>query len=239
MFRLVAPLLAVFVLAAGFAVAQAPATEGKPADGPLEIFRLRPSADDAASVKTALAVLDDEIARLEEANARRKGGVREANQERIDDIKVRRKELASGFSAAKWQAMVRDVFQAMEVDRVGNAKLDDTTLWNLSQNPAFVNAGKSTVMFNCVPCHLPSLRGKGESSEAFAPDLTDHHWIHGGRPSEVLQFITHGKPQIGMPGWGDIIGSKKVAEVAAYVLSKHQEGEPIYQQASNVPVATE
>jgi hypothetical protein len=205
----------------------------------IDLFRLRPTAEDPASIKTALAALDEEIARLEETNSRRKGGVREANQERIDEIKVSRKELNGGFSVEKWQSLLRDVFQAMEVDRIGQAKLDDTTLWNLSRNPAFVAAGKSTVMFNCVPCHLPSLRGKSESSEAFAPDLTDTWWIHGGRPSEVLQFITHGKPQIGMPGWGDIIGSKKVTEVAAYVLSKHQEGEPIQVQASNVPVVAE
>jgi hypothetical protein len=203
------------------------------------IFQLRPKAEDPASVKSALTALDEEVGRLIEANEKRKGGVKAANQERIEEIQAARRELAQTFSLAKWQSTLRDVFNAMEVDRIAKAKFDDTSLWNLSQNAAFVKAGKSTVMFNCVPCHLPSLRGKSESPQAFAPDLTDTWWIHGGHPHEVLEFITHGKPQIGMPGWGDLIGAKKVTEVAAYVLSKHKEGEPIQQQASNVPVVTE
>ena len=31
----------------------------------------------------------------------------------------------------------------------------------------------------------------------------------------------------GMPTWGPVLGAKKVSEVTAYILSKHQEGEPI------------
>jgi hypothetical protein len=42
-----------------------------------------------------------------------------------------------------------------------------------------------------------------------------------------------------MPPWGSIIGQKKVVEVTAYVLSKHREGEPVYEYGTVVPTVTE
>jgi hypothetical protein len=30
-----------------------------------------------------------------------------------------------------------------------------------------------------------------------------------------------------MPTWGPVLGAKKITEAVAYLLSKHQEGEPI------------
>src|SRR4051812_27461102 len=46
----------------------------------------------------------------------------------------------------------------IETSRLTVAKLDDASLWKMSQNPAFVDAGKVTYNANCAACHLPSLR---------------------------------------------------------------------------------
>lgn len=216
----VPPMLSSSGLAAG--AATVPQT---PPD--ITLYQLNPSPANPADVSAALAQADRELERLERVNNARRGPPKEEGMERIAELKARRKEVAAKFTKESWDGMVRALFLAMETDRVAATKFDDASLWNLSRNPAFLEAGQATVVNLCAPCHLPNLQGHGAGTDAFGPDLTDTKWIHGGKPSEIYDFITHGAFTKGMPPWGSIIGAKKVAEVAAVVLSKHKEGEPI------------
>lgn len=104
---------------------------------------------------------------------------------------------------------------------------NDAKFWEMSRNPVFVEAGKQTFNSNCIPCHLPSLRGKSENPAAVGPDLTDTAWIHGGTPKEIYNTVSKGVLAKGMPSWEPLLGQKKTAEAVAYVLSHHQPGEPI------------
>lgn len=115
----------------------------------------------------------------------------------------------------------------VESDRLSVAQLDDSSLWKMSRNPTFVSAGKIVYDANCAACHLVSLRGKTESVAAIGPDLTDTLWVHGGNPVEVYDVIAKGILTKGMPTWGPVLGSRKISEVTAYILSKHKEGEPV------------
>ena len=119
----------------------------------------------------------------------------------------------------------------IEAQRLTAAKLDDASLWKMSQNAGFVEAGKAVFEANCVACHLASMRGKTESPVAIGPDLTDTKWTHGGKPTEVHDLITKGVLTKGMPTWGPVLGAKKISEVTAYIMSKHKEGEPIVIEA--------
>lgn len=122
------------------------------------------------------------------------------------------------------------VTQAMakiDAERLAAAPPDDASLWKMSQNPTFVESGKALYVSNCAACHLVSMRGKSESPAAIGPDLTDTAWIYGGKPSEVYDLITKGVLAKGMPGWGPVLGPRKVGEVTAYIISKHKEGDPI------------
>jgi cytochrome c oxidase cbb3-type subunit III len=115
----------------------------------------------------------------------------------------------------------------IEASRLNTTKLDDGTLWKMSQNPTFVSAGQALFNANCAACHLATLRGKSESPAAIGPDLTDTTWLHGGRPTEVYDLITKGVLTKGMPTWGPVLGARKITELTAYILSKHKEGEPV------------
>ena len=115
----------------------------------------------------------------------------------------------------------------IETQRLAAARIDDATLWQMSQNPAFVDSGKAVYLANCAACHLPSLRGKTESAAAIGPDLTDREWLHGGNPTQVYNLITNGVLTKGMPTWGPVLGAKKISEVTAFILSKHKEGETV------------
>ncbi len=115
----------------------------------------------------------------------------------------------------------------IETTKLSVAKVDDASLWKMSQNAEFVNAGKALYDANCAACHLASLRGKTESAAAIGPDLADNLWIHGGKPTEIHDLITKGVLLKGMPAWGPVLGTKKITELTAYILSKHKEGDPI------------
>jgi cytochrome c oxidase cbb3-type subunit 3 len=124
------------------------------------------------------------------------------------------------------QALTAEM-QQIEAARLSVAKLDDATLWKMSQNAAIVDAGKVVFVANCAACHLASARGKSENPGAIGPDLTDQEWIHGGKPTEVYDTITKGVLAKGMPTWGPVLGAKKISEVTAFIFSKHKEGEPV------------
>ncbi len=110
---------------------------------------------------------------------------------------------------------------------------NDAKFWEMSRNPVFVEAGRLTFQSNCVPCHLPSMRGKSENPAAVGPDLTDTAWIHGGTPKEIYTTVSKGVVTKGMLAWEPVLGQKQTVEVVAYLLSHHQPGETITVQLSN------
>lgn len=125
----------------------------------------------------------------------------------------------------------------IEAGRLASAQVDDASLWQMSRNAAFVEAGKVVYDANCVACHLPSLRGKSENAAAIGPDLTDTSWVHGGKPTEIHALITQGVLTKGMPTWGPVLGARKITDVTAFILSRHQEGEPILVVPGTTPPA--
>jgi cytochrome c oxidase cbb3-type subunit III len=125
------------------------------------------------------------------------------------------------------------VTQAMakiETERLSATSLDDASLWKMSQNATFIENGRALYVSNCAACHLVSLRGKSETLTAIGPDLTDTAWIYGGKPTEVFDLISKGVIAKGMPGWGPMLGARKVGEITAYIMSKHKEGDPIVRE---------
>lgn len=108
----------------------------------------------------------------------------------------------------------------------GAVKMTDADLWKMSRNPVVVEAGKAVFTTNCVACHLASLKGKAETPTAVGASLIGTKWITGGKPLDLINTVTKGTTR-GMQPWGSILGTKKISEVVAYVLSHHTEGEPI------------
>ncbi|MDE3084248.1 MAG: c-type cytochrome [Verrucomicrobiota bacterium] len=114
--------------------------------------------------------------------------------------------------------------ETAKLTEASSEKLDNATLWKMSRNPVFIDAGRATFNSTCVSCHKESLRGVDEGG--IGADLRDQSWIHGGQPADILHTVTSGVPAKGMPTWGPVLGTKKITELVAYILSYHQEGEP-------------
>lgn len=98
----------------------------------------------------------------------------------------------------------------------GNASVDDASLWAMSRNAIFVEAGRATYKATCASCHGEQLAG------GIGPSLIDATWVHGGEPLAVKTVVDQGVLVKGMPAWGPVLGGRKVSEVVAFVLSHHQ-----------------
>jgi len=128
-------------------------------------------------------------------------------------------------------AVVEQQLAAIEAAKLAAApSLDDASLWKMSRNPVFVEAGRATFTTTCASCHNEKLTG------GIGPNLVDHLWIHGGRPTEIYATATNGVLAKGMPAWGPVLGAKKVSEAVAFILSHHTEGEPVEKQAAWTPL---
>ncbi len=100
----------------------------------------------------------------------------------------------------------------------GNEAVDDASLWTMSRNAVFVDAGRETYKATCASCHGEKLAG------GIGPSLLDDVWIHGGSPMAVHVAVNDGILVKGMPAWGPVLGSRKVSEVVAFVMSHHEPG---------------
>lgn len=128
------------------------------------------------------------------------------------------------------EAAVEQQLAVIEAARLAAAPvLDEGSLWKMSRNPLFVEAGRATFNSTCASCHTDKLTG------AIGPNLVDRLWIHGGSPLQVYATVERGVLAKGMPPWGPVLGSKKISEVVAYVLSYHHEGEPVEVEKEWVP----
>ncbi|WOO40215.1 cbb3-type cytochrome c oxidase N-terminal domain-containing protein [Rubellicoccus peritrichatus] len=92
---------------------------------------------------------------------------------------------------------------------------DNALFWEMSENAAFVTAGKVIYDANCTPCHGANLEG------GIGFSLVDGEWVHGAQPSSIYNTIYDGVPDKGMQAWGTLLGQKRITEVVAYVLSKN------------------
>lgn len=115
-------------------------------------------------------------------------------------------------AAALQQDLAR--IEAIKLADAG-APRDNASLWKMSRNAVFVDAGRKTFMCTCASCHGPTLTG------GVGPNLTDAVWLHGGSPLEVLHTVEVGVPAKGMIAWGPMLGSKKINELTAFILSHH------------------
>lgn len=107
--------------------------------------------------------------------------------------------------------------------------INDDKLWEMSKDPKLVSAGAATFSTTCVACHAPDLSGHLAGVKLPGLPINDHEWKHGGNPTQVLTLVRKGSPDVtkGMPPWEPQLGLQRVVEVVAFILSKHQQGEPV------------
>jgi cytochrome c oxidase cbb3-type subunit 3 len=127
-----------------------------------------------------------------------------------------------------------------QLARMAEGGINDESLALMATIPETVARGRELFATYCVVCHLD--RGQG----LVGPNLTDGHWLHGGKPTDILRIVTDGVPAKGMAAWGGQLGPSRVQDLVAFVLSikntnvpgKAPEGEPEAAGAEETPEAT-
>ena len=129
----------------------------------------------------------------------------------------------------QWQ---KEVEQAEQKYGPLYAKLAETPIEELANDPKAVKMGQRLFANNCAVCHGSTARG----SFGF-PNLTDDDWLYGGSPAKIKETLTIGRTAA-MPAWEAIIGNEGIVQVSHYVraLSGQKnvdqtladKGQPIY-----------
>ncbi len=111
-----------------------------------------------------------------------------------------------------WQRLASD---EAEVARkmAASQPISDELLAKLSRDPQTIDRAQQVFTSQCAQCH--GARGEGK----IGPNLTDDHFLHGKKPTEIYQTITNGYVRKGMPAWGVLLGPEKVRGLASYVVS--------------------
>jgi len=109
------------------------------------------------------------------------------------------------------------------------AQISDDKLWAMSKDSKIVEAGAAIYNTTCIACHAPDMSAQLAGAKLPGLPLNDQEWKHGGSPTQILNLVRKGAPDLtkGMPPWEPQLGLQRVIEVVAYVLSKHQPGEPV------------
>jgi cytochrome c oxidase cbb3-type subunit 3 len=116
-----------------------------------------------------------------------------------------------------------------EVQQKELSLISDDKLWEMSKDAKVVEAGAATYNTTCVACHAPDMSAHIAGAKLPGLPLNDKEWKHGGNPVQLLNIVRKGAPDVtkGMPPWEPQLGLKRVVEVVAFVLSKHEKGEPV------------
>jgi cytochrome c oxidase cbb3-type subunit III len=93
--------------------------------------------------------------------------------------------------------------------------MSDAALVALVADQTRMEKGAALYAANCTPCH------RADGGGVVGPNLTDDHWIHGGKPSQILRTITAGVPDKGMPPWGQTLKPGDPPLLTAWVIHLH------------------
>lgn len=99
--------------------------------------------------------------------------------------------------------------QAAEILKMGPPS--DESIVRLAKDTTMMAGAAALYQAKCSPCH--GAKGQG----VIGPNLTDDHWIHGGRPVQIYTIIAEGVPAKGMLTWKTQLRPMELLTLAAYV----------------------
>jgi cytochrome c oxidase cbb3-type subunit 3 len=121
--------------------------------------------------------------------------------------------LAGPSIQQEYQAEQNQLEVMLASEAAKGANISEADLVAYAKDLAKVKAGKELFQVRCVACH--GAAGQG----LIGPNLTDEHWLHGGKLTDVSKSITNGIPDKGMPPWGPVMSPEQIHSVVAFIRS--------------------
>jgi cytochrome c oxidase cbb3-type subunit 3 len=125
-------------------------------------------------------------------------------------------ELGPGVTLVEEYERVKQADEVTELTRLAGTKkvlASDDELAALLKNSERKQKGQTAYASKCASCH--GAQGQG----GIGPNLTDKHWIHGGKLSQILATVVNGVPDKGMPGWGPLMSAEDSQDLVLFVRS--------------------
>jgi cytochrome c oxidase cbb3-type subunit 3 len=120
----------------------------------------------------------------------------------------------NGATAAQSYETDMREFREMVAAKTLGTEINEDGLTRLMNDPMMMRDARTVFSSRCVQCHAD--RGQGN----IGPNLTDDHWLNGdGSLTALLEIVKDGRPQKGMPTWGQKLRPVELAQVVAYVGS--------------------
>jgi cytochrome c oxidase cbb3-type subunit III len=82
-----------------------------------------------------------------------------------------------------------------------------------AKEPKVIAAGRARFAKTCASCHGDQAQG------LIGPNLTDSHWLHGGKVSQIFNTVVKGVPAKGMPPWGRAIPPEELSALVSFIRS--------------------
>lgn len=108
-----------------------------------------------------------------------------------------------------------ETVQATLVAKAGSGAVNEDTLKGFLKDEGKKKLGAQVYQSKCVSCH--GAQGQG----GIGPNLTDDHWIHGAKLTEMVDIISKGVGDKGMPPWGPIMSVDEIQAVSVYIRTLH------------------
>lgn len=112
--------------------------------------------------------------------------------------------------------MIFVLFSCIGFVHAQSSKALDEQIIEMSQQPKHLKTGQALFDTVCAACHKKDLSG------AMGFNLKDGEWVHGSKPSQILNNIKTGFAEAGMPAFGSMYSTLQLKQIAAYVLSKRE-----------------
>lgn len=95
------------------------------------------------------------------------------------------------------------------------SELGESELIARATDSAILARGKQLFVEKCAACH-------GQLGEGLVgPNLTDDHWIHGGKILDIKKVVKEGVIEKGMIPWAGVLSPDEIDATVAYVWSLH------------------
>ena len=92
----------------------------------------------------------------------------------------------------------------------------DREIEKLVSAPDVLKQGQGLFEQICASCHAKDLSG------ASGFNLKDGEWVHGDKPSQIVNNVKNGFMNAGMPGFGQMFSEDQIDSIVAYLLSKRE-----------------